>query len=137
MSKSAIEVLVQILAEATKVNTQEPRRFERVEQDWVERQGDLYIHRVADGHSHGQAFGSRQLVRGVTTGSRHEVAGKVSVFEGTTAPPKAPQALLGPLIVAEERFQITHPEHAVFDLPAGTYQVTHQRDAWTGGMVKD
>ena len=137
MSKSAIEVLAQIRAEAAEANTQEPRRFETVETDWVGRQGDLYIHRVVDGHPRGQTFGSRQLVRGVTTGSRHEAQGKLQVFEGTALPPEAPRALIGPLIVAEERFKITHPEHATFDLPAGTYQVTHQRDARTGGRVED
>ena len=36
--------------------------------------------------------------------------------------------LLGPVIVADEAFTLTHPEHAHHRLPAGIYQVGYQLD---------
>jgi hypothetical protein len=41
--------------------------------------------------------------------------------------------LVGPLVVSKDRFELTHPEHAHFSLPAGTYQVIYQGD-WQGQM---
>jgi hypothetical protein len=43
----------------------------------------------------------------------------------------------GPIIEATEAFMIQHPEHAHFQLPAGTYQVTYQLDFATRERVRD
>jgi hypothetical protein len=89
------------------------------------RQGDIYVTRVADKRiAHGGETAERQLAPGTSRGSRHCVAGAVSVYR----PVPGDGQLAGPLIVALERFKVTHPEHAHFSLPPGTYRVTYQRD---------
>lgn len=94
----------------------------------VAHQGDVYVHRVQDDHARGTLLGSRKLAIGEGVGSQHFAEGDVQVFAGTTAPEWAPDALLGPVVVARKPWRVTHPVHAEFVLPAGTYQVTHQLD---------
>lgn len=108
------------------------------------RQGDVYFTRVVDAHPRGKELGTRQVAVGTTVGSRHVVEGAVKVFEGRalpkgfTAPSWTTQAeLLGPVVVADEPFALTHPEHAHHRLPAGTYQVTYQADYSTRQRVQD
>ena len=111
----------------------------------VIHQGDVYFHCVADTHPRGKALGTRQVAVGTTVGARHVVEGKqVSVFEGrklpagVTVPSWCTQdALLGPLVVSETNFTLTHPEHAHHVLPPGTYQVTYQADYSTRQRVAD
>jgi hypothetical protein len=116
----------------------ELRYVERMEIGQVVRQGDIYIHRVADSHPRGKRLESHQLAIGETTGSRHTVEAHAEVYEGTTLPDYcSPGTFLGPLVTAKERTLYPHPEHAHYSLPRGTYQVTHQMDARTLERVKD
>lgn len=116
----------------------EVRTVETISQGQAVRQGDVYIHRVADEFPHGGKAKSRQLAVGNTMGSRHVAEGPVEVYEGAIPPVWCREwTFLGPCLVAQGRFTVTHPEHAHVSLPAGTYQVTHQMDARTGARVCD
>lgn len=98
----------------------------------VARQGDVYCMRVADDVGRGKETAERQLAPGTTKGSRHVVVGEVRVFE-----PARRGEQVGPIVVAEQRFVVEHPEHAHFSLPAGTYQVGYQLDYQTRRRVAD
>jgi hypothetical protein len=91
--------------------------------EWI-RQGDCYLIRVAKKPAGLIPTKNRQLAAGTTQGSRHIVLDGPEIFvhTGNTDP------LVGPVIVANERFILDHPEHAVFSLPAGTYQCRLQQD---------
>lgn len=104
----------------------------------VVRQGDIYLHCVAEDHPRGEKLKSRQLAAGTSQGSRHIAEGNVDVYEGVALPEWCGRGyFLGPVIVSTERFPVTHPQHANYSLPAGTYQVTHQTDARTKQRVID
>lgn len=120
----------------------EIRTMRRLEVGDVIHQGDVYLHRVADEHPRGELLGTRQIAVGTTVGSRHIVEGeRVSVFAGARLPAwfgkDAPADLLGPVVVAEAPFVLTHPEHAHHRLPAGVYQTTYQQDYATQQRVQD
>ena len=66
----------------------------------------------------------RQVAVGDTVGSRHVAEGSLTIY----AAPAGAHALVGPIVVAFERWRLTHPEHGHFDLGAGCYQVLYQRD---------
>lgn len=101
------------------------RMIEKIEIDQVVRQGDIYVQRIRKADVPKTApYGTTQLAPGNTQGSRHIVKGSVDL----RAPEKGADALKGPYILAKERFEVTHPEHAHFSLPPGTYRVTYQRD---------
>lgn len=88
------------------------------------RQGDIYLIRLAAIPPNLPPVApGRQLAPGTTRGSRHCVDGSVSLYEIPGA-----GRLDGPLVVATERFRVTHPEHAHFSLPPGAYQVRYQRN---------
>jgi hypothetical protein len=92
------------------------------------RQGDIYVHRVADGHRRGTSRDSRQLAPGERDSARHVAESPARVFEGIRLPDWCrPGTALGPLVRCPDRAIISHPEHAQMSLPAGTYQVTYQR----------
>lgn len=131
------ETIHAITESAAKANTQAVRHIEMMPIGAVVRQGDLYLHRVADGHSRGAVRASKQLAPGVTMGSRHMAEGKITLYEGTAAPPRTNRPEIGPVVVALERWAVTHPEHAHYSLPAGTYQVTYQLDPRTNQRVQD
>ena len=131
------ETLTKIESEARTKAVQEIRHIKSMKIGAVARQGDIYVHRVPDDHEHGTKMKTRQLVRGVTMGSRHVAASPSTLHEGTKAPEWAPRAILGPCIVSPKRFKVEHPEHAWLDLPAGRYQVTLQMDARTNQAVRD
>ncbi len=105
----------------------------------VDRQGDIYIHRVEDNHPHGDELKTKQLAIGESQGSRHIAGAKFKVYQGTSHPKWVDNKhFLGPCIVLDEGFEmITHPEHANFALSAGTYQITHQMDLRTQTRVRD
>lgn len=111
----------------------------------VFHQGDVYLHLVSKNWERGESWGSNQVAVGATVGSRHIVQGaKVQVFKGKKLPSYCklpnwlrPETILGPVVVAETEFTLTHPEHAHHVLPAGTYQVTYQADYSTGRAVQD
>lgn len=105
------------------------------------RQGDVYLVAVEPAHPHGEETTNRQLAVGETQGSRHILEGEATLYVGTDLPPGWAQwggaKLLGPMIVALQRFNVTHPEHAHVSLPAGCYQVVLQLDASTMRAVHD
>lgn len=105
------------------------------------RQGDLYLTRIDKPSAGWRPTDDRQLAPGVSNGSRHVAEGAVSVSTSPESNPVARQGsvprLLGPQIVAKERFTITHPEHAHVSLPAGTYQCSYQLDYARQQAVRD
>lgn len=118
----------------------------RIEIGHCVHQGDIYVHRVDDNHPRGKRIGkdSVQVALGAGNGARHIAEGKVEVYEGKTLPEwvQAPMEveaieITGPVIVANESWLLTHPEHAHHQLPAGTYQVTYQYDPKTMRRVQD
>ena len=126
----------------------EVRVLRRIEVGQVIHQGDVYVHRIADDAPRGKEMGTRQVAVGDTQGSRHVAEGDVSVFEGDALPEwfEAPGWLggappesifLGPVVVAESAWTLTHPEHAHHRLPAGVYQVTYQADARARARMAD
>lgn len=108
-------------------------------------QGDVYLVRIADMKEGrkalermlserwsgfkfgkiGQVTTVRQLVSDNTMGSRHVVEGDGVTIFGRS---HEAHALEGPVIVADSRFTLAHPEHAHHSIPEGTYQVIYQRD---------
>ena len=76
---------------------------------------------------HAKATKNRQLAPGVSKGSRHIVSEGPTLFEAPNAGSWR-GVLNGPLVVSKERFKLTHPEHAHFELPAGSYAVFYQAD---------
>lgn len=91
--------------------------------EWV-RQGDLMIRRINQRPQGCRKLQTLNLVPGdLSQGARHAVEGPGILY----ALPK-PTALQGPVLVAQGRVQITHPEHAHVSLPAGCYEVLYQRD---------
>jgi hypothetical protein len=106
------------------------------------RQGDVYLVRMPDGTPVGDKLATRQLVDGVTQGSRHIAEGQVALHGpcDRRALPDGVRsdALLGPALIADAPWTLTHPEHAhVTEIPAGTYQSIHQLDAATQQRVAD
>ena len=105
----------------------------------VVRQGDIYIHRVKNTHSHGELTNNHQLAMGITLGSRHIADENFKVYKGTTLPEWVnPGHFLGPCIVTDsDTALITHPEHSNVALSKGTYQIQHQLDIRTMKRVQD
>lgn len=103
------------------------------------RQGDIYIHRVAENHAHGKKITNHQLAIGITLGSRHIADENFTIYQGTTLPKWVDAGhFLGPCITTEvETALISHPEHANVALGKGTFMVTHQRDARTLTRARD
>lgn len=139
-----IEKTMQAMRETTDPQLRVCRRIE-IGQNV--QQGDVYLWRVADTHPRGKqrAEGERQVAVGTTIGARHVAEGDaIAVFEGKQLPEgvkfqnsNANQACLGPVVAAPEGLTLTHPEHAHFRMPAGTYQVTYQIDERTQRAVQD
>jgi len=85
----------------------------------------------------GKPTTNRQLVNGISTGSRHCISPQDLAVVTILARSHNAHELEGPMIIATSRFTIEHPEHAHCSLPAGTYQVLYQRDFRTGLRVQD
>jgi len=119
------------------LNVPDKRVVKKITIGQAVRQGDIYLHRVEDDHPRGDESENKQLAVGATRGSRHLAVG-ANCFEPQAVPSwvDANQPL-GPLIVAQDSFTVTHPEHAHCELPRGTYQVTHQMDPRTRQRVED
>jgi hypothetical protein len=97
-------------------------RFVRVMQIGdVVRQGDLYLERAAE-LSPSKLLNTQQLAPGTTQGSRHVAVG-ATVYAAESKDP-----LMGPVVVASERWCLAHPEHANISMPSGTYRARYQRD---------
>jgi len=137
MVKDIVELYSKLEQEAADKAVAEVRNISKIEVGQVVRQGDIYIHRVENDHPHGKMAENHQLAEGNTQGSRHVADENAQVFVGTKAPQWAERAFLGPLVKSTVAFKIVHPEHAHVNLPAGTYQITHQMDARTLERVRD
>jgi len=127
---NAAEVFEQIQKEALK-HENDPKFVRVIKKDEGIRQGDLYIVKVGN-VALGEEIPGTKLVPGITKGAEHHAVG-AKLFQRSTKKVvinkrTVPAELVGPVIVADGRFDIQHPEHADFSLPAGTYQVIYQRD---------
>ena len=134
------EAFQKVTDEGISKKSAEVRRIRDIAVGKIVRQGDIYAHRVNGTHPMGEALQTRQLAVGVTQGSRHMAESKptVKIYAGKKLPEWCAEGtFLGPVIVATERFTITHPEHAHIELPAGCFQITHQMDARTLDRVRD
>ena len=101
------------------------------------RQGDVYLIRLPDNWKLGIRLNTKQLVAGNQPGSRHIVEG-ADLYEATERPDCVTDtAILGPVVKANNRFIVAHPEHAHDSLPAGVYQCVQQRDDRTKKAVLD
>lgn len=118
----------------------------RIEIGSAVQQGDVYLHRVADDHPRGKQIGAGcvQVALGTGNGARHMAEGSVKVFAGVQLPPGVtapmgvdPAEVTGPIVVADEMWLLTHPEHPHHRLPAGVYAVTYQWDPHTMRRVAD
>lgn len=141
-----MDIMDQIMSDAQMAD-REPRFHEVVKERQVIPQGDCNLHCVGslDGRADlerrlrvawpdvrlgklGKVTDDPQIVAGHSVGSRHVIAypdrGVVTIY----APGDGASPLVGPVIVATERFVLEHPEHAPHSIPAGTYQVIYQRD---------
>ena len=128
---NAQEVIAKIQASA-ELETSETRVY-RVHTEGDEiRQGDVYLYPVAEEPSHGDETSERQLAPGTTQGSRHILAGDVTVYGYF-----GEDVLGGPRIKVNERALLTHPEHADVSLPQGWYTTRYQLDHATRQRVLD
>jgi len=109
--------------------------------EWA-RQGDCYLLRIAARDMAWQHTDNHQLAPGVSNGSRHVAEDKVLVFISNESRlimqlPNGKALLLGPQLTCDERFLITHPEHAHYSLPAGAWQIGYQLDFTRQQAVRD
>lgn len=89
---------------------------------WV-RQGDVYF--VMLEATIGSIIEQPIVVNELPEdGGRHHVVGS----ELTWYPRDNAGPLDGPVLEAEARFEVIHPEHANLSLPSGVYVVQYQRD---------
>lgn len=135
--------------------TGEAKTVTSIEVGQFARQGDIYLHRVADDWPRGKALSNHQLAPGETRGSRHVANSACNIFEGQKLPEYVAEhikeyhatfafdgiarAILGPVIVSDGNAVINHPEHGDIKLRcgAGTFQVTYQLDERTKERVQD
>ena len=91
----------------------------------IAHQGDVYLRRCAKVPK-GFTVPTKdlQLAPGTTQGSRHIITAGPRVLTN----PGNTDALLGPVIVAEKEFTLTHPEHAHCLMGPGVYEVEFQKD---------
>jgi len=117
---------------------------------WV-RQGDVYVINVNDltsikvfkdtvevnlkSYTKEEEVGidGYQLVPGITSGSRHIVESGVDVFTN----PTNNSSLVGCLVKSNKAFNIRHPEHDHFEMPAGEYLICYQLNVLTKKRVRD
>ena len=123
---TAVEVMAQI-AEAAKTHTDEPRFVRTMQVGQHIRQGDLGVTRISRDELRqlrGRQVARSQLAPGTTKGSRHCAEGqRVTIWERPNA-----TELQGPLVETQERWDLTHPDHANWSIPSGCFMVTYQRD---------
>lgn len=147
--KDQVEQQFRAVSESAAAACPKVRVLRRIEVGQAIHQGDVYMHRVADDHPRGDELGTCQVAVGDTQGSRHVAEGEVHVFAGVALPAtfqrpawiesdeQARSIFLGPVVVADAPWCLTHPEHAHHRLPAGAYQVTYQADQMARARVAD
>lgn len=132
MSELTVEQVHQRITDAAKTPVTEIRRITTIAIGEALRQGDIYIIRIDKKPEHYTTeTPNRQLAPGDSQGSRHIITEGPKVFETTER--WNTNRLMGPVIVASDTFTLTHPEHAHFEIPAGTYQVRFQGE-WAKEM---
>ncbi len=143
---TAIEGIKRIEKEAkqNEINSKLRKRVRVVtnmKENQVIRQGDIYIVNVDEDHKVGEKVTNRQLVDGVSVGSRHVLVGDdIEVYEGVALPyfyindyPISYAFRLN-----KGAAVITHPEHDHIRIECpGLYQVTQQMDSRTRRAVQD
>lgn len=132
-----LQETIEKVTSSAQFNIEDERFIKKMEIGQVVRQGDVYIHSVEANHKHGEVAKNNQLAIGNSKGSRHYAESPAKVYEGNTLPSWCNNSFMGPCVVSDHRFTVSHPEHANISLPAGTYQITHQLDARTLERVKD
>lgn len=107
------------------------------------RQGDVYLELIDSFDKKEYVVTQdRQLAKGNTKGSRHTVDESVTVYAPKSNNTNAQSTnggwrVMGPVVVSKDRFTLSHPQHACFSLPGGTYQVSYQVDPNTLQAVLD
>ena len=97
-------------------------------------QGDLLIERVADIPVSGMPLepgpdGAAVLAEGETTGHRHIIYDRVTMFRDDALAHDIPNGLyVGHLRVNGPCARLQHDEHDAITLPRGTYRVRRQRE---------
>ena len=142
---TALEVHEQISQQAPLL--QETKVKETCEIGKGIRQGDLYIVRLnptgntklkgleeAINIEDCTMLGSDQLAPGKTQGSRHCIKEGQATF---WIDPKNNNPVFGGVVKADGRWDLTHPEHADWNMPSGCYGVFYQLDWATKQRVKD
>lgn len=144
MTTKTLDAVMAEIDQAAEGALHEVRYLETAAAGDVIRQGDVYLVRVAKTSTErvrgGPWRGGAQVADGASVGARHIAMGPgLRLVE--VAPYEIPgvdrTALFGPLVEAEGRWALTHPEHADCSLPAGCWQVLYQSDPRTRRAVMD
>ena len=124
--------------------TNDVRIIDKIEVGQAVRQGDVYITRIESFVKKDyKPTSETKLAPGNTPGSRHfiEQTSGIKVWASNKTENIVSNNsgfyCLGPVIEAATSFKVTHPEHAHFYLPEGTYQVSYQVDPATMRRVLD
>ena len=123
-SISAFEAHTKVQEAANSLATPKVRVVEKIGVEQAVRQGDVYLTRIASIPKDVRPIQDRQLAPGTSQGSRHVVAGDVTVHARVTES----NPLQGPYLKSGKGFVVEHPEHGHIELPGGCYSVTYQRD---------
>lgn len=144
----------QELEKAAKESTQDVRDVSAMKAGEHSRQGDVYIHRIKGIPSAWdvEVKEHRQVALGQTMGSRHCADGaKIKVLWPKSREDAVAQcpislfkdnddfkrAAIGPIVVAESEWTLTHPEHAHHKFGPGIYFTSYQIDYNTKREVRD
>jgi len=106
------------------------RIIDKIEVGQCVRQGDVYITRIENFSKVGCTKAGQKLAPGDTPGSRHFVDAHVTTWQnentGKVVRYEVGFTCKGLLLECDRSFKVTHPEHAHFYLPAGSYEVSYQ-----------
>ena len=97
-------------------------------------QGDLVIERLDDSTVSGSIVptsldGATVLAEGETTGHRHVIYDRVTMFRDDALARDIPAGLyVGHVRVETDFGRLQHEEHDTIELPRGTYRVRRQRE---------
>ncbi len=154
MTKTAIQFHEELTA-AVAESSQKVRKHPKMKPGNVGHQGDVYCHRISSVPAawNVAVTETRQVAVGEGIGSHHIAEGDgIKVFwpkskadavkdcpiKGLAAKLGAgAEFCLGPVIVAEQAWTLTHPKHAYHEFPAGVYLCTYQLDRATMRQVRD
>lgn len=118
-------------------------------------QGDVYCHPIKsrpDCWDIETTDQNRQVAVGQGEGSNHRASGPVRIYWPKSADEAAKhcplpgffkneeaarRSCLGPIIVADGEWTLSHPKHAHHTFPSGTYLCTYQLDRRTMRQVRD